>query len=350
METIPVDLEVLFKRHHLLRPDDVDRICSQVSRPSGLVAGIIGHRSVSVLIGDSGLGKSPLAYQLGLCVAEGIPFLGLKTERGTVIYADYENGLQDGQELRKRLVGFLKLPKAPDGFVLWSPDLEGTGSARIEDICHDIKPALLIIDSLRSHDPSFEKSDVAGERMNALRSVAYKHNAAILAIHHVRKPGLDGPPSLDSEDSVLMQWLNQASGHRSIISQSDSRLAAGLPGRGRGGEMVLRWHRRIHGEGGPIYLERVCDEEGTPVGYIPAVGAKLLENPEQQAAFERLPEQFSFKEAKQVYARTDDPTRKWLVRCEHVGIVKHIERGLYRKFVSPDELQAQADRVDREAA
>jgi hypothetical protein len=205
MSTPVIDFSKAIKRHHLLQAGDVDRLCSQDHRSNGLVAGFIGHRSVSLLIGDSGLGKSPLAYQLGLCVAEGMPFLGIKTERGPVVYADYENGLQGSRELREGLVRFLNLTKAPDSFVLWSADDDGAGHVYIEDICRDVEPVLFIVDALRSHDPSFEKSDYAGERMSGLRSVASKSGAAILAIHHVRKPGPEAPPTLDSEDTVLMQ-------------------------------------------------------------------------------------------------------------------------------------------------
>jgi hypothetical protein len=318
--------------HDLLTPAEVDRLCAQEHRSKSFVEGFISHNSVSVLVGDSGLGKSPLAYQLGLCVAEGIPFLDMKTERGLVIYADYENGLLDSREMRDALVRHLQLPRAPDNFILWTPDC-ARRSLVIEDVCSCAKPSLFIIDSLRSHDPYLEKTEQAGTGMAKLRSVASKLRVAILAIHHVRKPGPDGVPSLDKEDTVLMQWLNQAAGARAIVNQSDSRIAADLPARGHAGEMVLRWHRRVSGESGPMYLERVFDEEGRPIGYRRIIGANLLNNPDQQEAYERLPRAFRFKEAKQAYGATDDPSRKWLVKCENVGLVKRVGHGEYRKIL-----------------
>src|SRR5580700_4312491 len=77
--------------NNLLRPEDVDALCAHESSNSGgIVAGLIPKRAISFLIGDSGLGKSPLAYQLGLSVAAGIPFLaGMETQRGPVVYLDY---------------------------------------------------------------------------------------------------------------------------------------------------------------------------------------------------------------------------------------------------------------------
>jgi hypothetical protein len=317
----------LYLRHHLWRPDDVDRICSQEHKPGGLVAGFIARRSVSVLIGDSGLGKSPLAYQLGLCVAAGVPFLGLKTEPGLVIYADYENGLEEGRNLRNQLTRFLGLQRPPAEFVVWNPDFGNP--LRLDAICEDLKPALFIIDSLRSHNPAFEKTDNAGQFMSDLRTVAYTHGVSMLVIHHVRKPGKDGVPSLDQEDTVLMEWLNQASGHRSIINQSDTRIATGMPKRSPDAAMVLRWHRRMKGEAGPIFLARVLDDEGGELGYKPMTGPELIGNADHRAAYLKLPAKFSFKDAKRICERSDDPTRKFLLKCESAGLVMQTGRGLY---------------------
>src|SRR5258708_2734712 len=97
--------ETWLRENHLLSPDDVDRECakSEFSSNSGVVAGFIPRRAVTVLIGDSGLGKSPFAYQLGLCVAAGIPlFPGMQTESGLVVMADFENGLIDSRNMREQ--------------------------------------------------------------------------------------------------------------------------------------------------------------------------------------------------------------------------------------------------------
>ena len=40
--------------------------------------GLIRNQSVNLLVGDSGLGKTPLGIQLGVCVAAGLSFLGLQ--------------------------------------------------------------------------------------------------------------------------------------------------------------------------------------------------------------------------------------------------------------------------------
>jgi hypothetical protein len=332
--TAEPDRSEAFKKHHLLSPREVDLKCEEQHNPGGLVAGFLRHRSLSILVGDSGLGKSPLAYQLGLCVAEGIPFLGLPTEPGTVVYADYENGLQEAKELRNGLCQFLNFSKPPDNFRLWSP--EEADSLDVEGVCADTEPSLFIIDSLRAHNPLFESKDNAGKEMASLRSAAYKNRVAILLVHHIRKPGQEGGvPDLEDDSAGVMLWLNQAAGHRSIVNQSDTRIATDASRRIPDAAMVLRWHRRIHGEGGTVYLERVLNDDGIPVGYQRLVGARLLGNSEQEAAFGRLPEKFAFKDAKAIYGRSDDPTRKWLLKCVASGLVKQVSKGLYDRIPAP---------------
>ncbi len=55
------------------------------------VAPFIPRASIVIAVGDSGLGKTPWAYQLALAVATGTPFLGFPTVAGPVLYADFEN-------------------------------------------------------------------------------------------------------------------------------------------------------------------------------------------------------------------------------------------------------------------
>ena len=340
--TVETSDEKLWRiENHLLRPQDVDALCAhESSHTGGIVAGLIPKRAVSFLIGDSGLGKSPLAYQLGLSVAAGIPLLaGMETERGPVVYLDYENGLEEIRDLCQQLVRFLGQPEAPKTFYVWTPD---QGELKLESLCKG-SPKLVIVDSMRSHDPQFEKGEHAGEKMKQLNDLARKYGAAILVIHHTRKPGENGVPRLDAKigdgkdarDIPLMLWLKETAGHSSIINQSHTRIAVDSPdGRSSKAEaaLVLRWHQRIKGEAGPLYLERVCDSTGEPLGYQRIADVALLGNSEQIAAFKQLPSQFTFKEAKAAYGKTDDPTRKFLLKCIQLGLIRQTGRGLYERL------------------
>src|SRR5712691_7580257 len=64
------------------------RICR--SQPTSyLVEGLLPTDDVHVGVGDSGIGKTPWAYQLGFCVATGQPFLGHAVKQGLVLYLDF---------------------------------------------------------------------------------------------------------------------------------------------------------------------------------------------------------------------------------------------------------------------
>jgi hypothetical protein len=54
-----------------------------------VIKGLLPARSIGILLGDSGLGKSPLMYQAGICVSAGVPFLGRETKKGSVVIAGF---------------------------------------------------------------------------------------------------------------------------------------------------------------------------------------------------------------------------------------------------------------------
>jgi len=102
----------------VLWPAELDRICATETSTKFLVEGFLPQQSIAIAAGDSTIGKSALVCQLALCVAAGVPFLGMKTNPGTVLYFDLENSLPDCKAMRDALAGFLKLDKMPDDFLL----------------------------------------------------------------------------------------------------------------------------------------------------------------------------------------------------------------------------------------
>jgi hypothetical protein len=223
----------------------------------------------------------------------------------------------------------------PTGLLIWSPDHKEATTLNLDQLCKG-QPRLLIIDSLRSYNPSLERTECSGEEMKHLNSLAWKYGVSILMIHHIRKPGENSVPALENEDTRLMLWLKQAAGHSAIINQSHTRIAAGAPDgrsseRNARAELVLRWHQRIKGEAGPLFLERACDDAGDALGYKRITDIRLLGNELQIAALKKLPAKFTFKDAKHAYERSDDPSRKWLQKCMALGLVQQVERGVYTR-------------------
>src|SRR5437016_4039871 len=98
----------------------LDSLKGKTAEPD-LVAGWLPVRSVNILIGDSGVGKTPLAYQLGLCVAAGLPFLGAATRRGRVLILDFENGARDWHRMLDQQRKFLGLANFPSPNLIFWP-------------------------------------------------------------------------------------------------------------------------------------------------------------------------------------------------------------------------------------
>ena len=106
------------------------RVRAQELGASGyVIKGLLPARSIGILLGDSGLGKSPLMYQAGLCVAAGLPFLGCETTKGRVLIADFENGIGDMCEMMERISGYLGLSGPPADLYLCLSGQVKTGHA-----------------------------------------------------------------------------------------------------------------------------------------------------------------------------------------------------------------------------
>jgi RecA-family ATPase len=114
-----------------------------------VIKGLLPARMIALLLGDSGLGKSPLMYQAAICVAGGIPFLRKPTTQGAVVIADYENGLADMHELVDRISRYLGLPEPPENLYLWSlndcPPDSGFGGPGLAEIVTNVRPVLTVV-------------------------------------------------------------------------------------------------------------------------------------------------------------------------------------------------------------
>jgi AAA domain len=311
-----------------------------------LVEGLLPSRSIGLMVGDSGLGKSPLACQLGICVATGLPFLGRKTRKGRVVIADFENGIADLFELIERICRYLGLPGPPsdDDLLIWTlndclPEY-GHKDNTLLDMLREVRPTLTIVDSLAAYDPQAEERNSDANRMlRGFREVARKSGTAFLGVHHRRKMPRKADESAGPlEGAKLRQWFQDTRGASALINGSDVRLGVDEPDTSAVQKddvaLVLRGLGRIRGEIGPFFLARDHDENGDPAGYRQLTGPELLFNDEQQKALTALHPQFTFKEAKAAYGRSDQPTRNWLVRSSELGLVRQQGRGSYEKIVA----------------
>jgi hypothetical protein len=347
---VSLDLNSLRLKYGLHSASSLDARVKKLGAGSYVIRSLLPSRSVGLVLGDSGLGKSPLMYQAGICVAAGIPFLGNPTAKGRVVIADYENGLGDMNELLHRISRFLGLPEPPENLFLWSLHDASTTFGKLgltmTDLLREVRPMLAVIDSLSAFSPQGEeKNSSASGLMLELRGIA-RYGMSILLVHHRRKQSRKADESAGALESAHLQsWFQECRGASALINSSDIRLGVDVPDVASSSKdevaLVLRGFGRVRGEIGPFYLARDRDENGDPAGYRALSGAELLINPEQQSALAVLPPTFRFKQAKQAYRHGDQATTNFLVKCISLGLVDKLGRGNYQK-VDPANTSANA--------
>jgi len=349
--------EDVLKRFAIRRPSDLRQRCSELRTGDDLVRSFLPAGCLALLVGDSGLGKSSLVYSLSLSVAAGKPFLGYRTRQGRVLYLDFENGLAQVDTLIRQLARHLQIDLSglSESLLLWNFNDAASDwrESTTSEMVRNIRPHLLVIDSLNSYYPEAEEKNFYAVRvLKDLRSSARECQCTILLVHHIRKPSSkpDERP-LPLEKANLRQWFLQARGGRALINGTDVRVGVDEPAAGQeisramaarglaeGGSntlqraLVLRGFSRVRGEIPLIHIGRVLDDDGEPLGYERITGADLLPGP-QREKFDALPKAFRFKSARQIYCKGDQATTDFLNKCLTLGVLERVGR-LYRKVVA----------------
>jgi hypothetical protein len=344
------------KKSTILSFDELAKRCEEVSAYQYLINELIPARSLGLLVGHSGLGKSALLYQMAVCVASGKDFLGHKVDKGRVLVMDYENGIGQVKNMVESISKYLGLEVVPKELRLWNyNDSDSSSTFELKEEILKLKPALVIIDSITGMYPDIEeRNNNTLKAFQELRVLSKTCGTSILGIHHLRKPSNDkhySPPSL--EQGTIREWFYQVRGAGALINNSDVRIGIdesqqqgmSFPGIQTTDEiaLVMRGFGRVKGEIPLTHIARVYDDEGEPLGYKKVSGSMLLFNPEQEEKFNKLPNDFRFKEAKQVYGKGDQATTDFLKKCINVGILKKHGKGRYVKASSePIEVSGQS--------
>jgi hypothetical protein len=189
--------------------------------------------------------------------------------------------------------------------------------------------------------------------LQELRGLSRKYGCTFEMIVHPRKAPAkesDRPPPL--ENANIFQHFEMARGAAALINASDVRLAVDRPalfdlpqldGLKQEAALILRGFRRIEGEIPTMYVARVIGADGEPLGYGRMSSVALLNNADQIGAFERLPSEFSFKTAKQVYGKADSPTREFLKKAIGQGLLRQPGRGCYAKIARLERVKQRTE-------
>lgn len=232
-----------------------------------LVPNLVPDRTVTLLSGDGGTGKSLLALQLAVGVAAGGGWLGLPAKTGRVIYLSAED---DDDELHRRaddilraagrsydevagltlrsLAGEDALLAIESGLALLQSELFRELEARAADEA----PALVVIDTLADVYPANENDRMKVRQfIGILRGLAIRQRCAVMLLGHPSLSGLSSGTGAsgstarnNSVRSRLYLWRVTSEGHE---PNPDRRVLGTMKANyGRvGGEIAMTWERGV---------------------------------------------------------------------------------------------------------
>jgi hypothetical protein len=172
----------------------------EIPPASWLVEPLLPDVGVAMMAGDSGVGKSWLAYHLALSVGAGVPFLGrFLTIRKPTLVIDLENGEARAQLRMRKLVQGMKVDPLDLDLTFIQvgrrlPIDRPEVAARFASQVKELGPGLVIIDSLRRVYSGDENDSATSAKIGeALKVVAETAGCLVLAIHHLRKASSERP-------------------------------------------------------------------------------------------------------------------------------------------------------------
>ena len=342
----PLGADELFKKYRVCNPEQLADRCAQAYQLQPLIGGLLPQQALTLLVGDSGLGKSPLLYQAALCVAGGVPFLGMPVEQGRVLYVDAENGTGQVLDLQTRLARHLGLPKIPSDMWVHNlndclPTMRDFDDPLFQPMLKDMRPKLMVLDPIYALFKNFENDTQATtDAYQKLRKIMQQIGCSVIGVHHVRKTNPEHAGDLEAKG--CHGWFQEARGARAIVNGSDVRLGVDQSHK-HAPALVLRGFSRVTGDTPIIYLTRDIDPvDGEPVGYSRIAGVQLL-SLEDQEAYAKLPDQFRFTDAVNAYGKQDQAATDFLKRCQNAGALEKLPvRAGYRKLATDADRQTKA--------
>jgi hypothetical protein len=284
--------------------DEMKAMYSEMKPRKFLVEGYIPAESLILSVGDSNIGKTPAQYQLGICIAAGMPFFDIPVTRGRVLYLDFENTIDDAMAKPDDISKHLGLSAAPKYFKMWHPAMAKEGyDEHIWDIVRKTSPTLVIIDTLAASFPRAEKGNTeAAEFLNEARKITREVGCAIMFTHHLTKSsGRNDVASGATADPTIQELMKDVRGASALVNGVDVRLMFRKPRSSDGScAFELQGFRRMHGTLPTIAVERVFDENsGEAIGYTRLAGVGLIKNPRYREIFPKLQHEFQWKDLKE---------------------------------------------------
>ena len=177
-----------------------------------IVPNYIPHKTVTLLSGDGGSGKTKLAIQLAVARALGLDWIGLMPEPGRTLMLSCEDDKDElhrrGEDVRKFYAKQKPIRMADLGEHIQLVDLVGEDSilgflmrgkiepapmyCALDAYMGDFKPSLVILDVLADMFSGDERSRSQARQFgNLLKALRLKHSCAILLLAHPSQAGFN---------------------------------------------------------------------------------------------------------------------------------------------------------------
>jgi len=194
--------------------------------PSWLVEDLIHEKTICVLDGLGGSGKSYLAMQLAIAVAVGDRFLRFDVKPGKVLYLNGEDPDTESHRRFSRMIDtmsefytedqiqqiaenitYISMTSVQDSPILLNPRMQPTTTyAKIQKFVQDWKPDLVILDPLSLFIASENDNSYAAQFYALLR----KLDTTVLVLHHQSKAGMNGEASERAKARGASVWVENA--------------------------------------------------------------------------------------------------------------------------------------------
>ena len=156
-----------------------------------VLAKLLPVAATSILGARPGAGKSSIARNLAMCVADGVPFLGRGVKQGRVMVAALE-------ENRKMVIkAFRTMGATGNNLYLRSLDMTENGLETLRSAIKRIDPVLIIVDTLADFLMGQDVNDhkIMKPALAKLHQLAEDTGVHVFIVHHDKK-GDTGPDSL----------------------------------------------------------------------------------------------------------------------------------------------------------
>lgn len=292
-----------------------------------LLQDLIARNSITLMVGDSGLGKSPFNYELGLCIASGVPFLGIPTTPGRVLYLDFEDEVEEMIDLAETISQKLGLPEPPEAFRFWSPAMT-TADPDPFRLIRAYSPDFVIIDTISAADPKAEtENKYASELYNRCRETG----AAVEIVHHLKKDSDDESDSsfdLDLDRPTAVQDFHCVRGASALYNNAYLRWKL-IRSRANSEEaFIVRGYRRGKGHIPTISVGRILNDNGEPIGHYRVGGSARL-SARYREVFTALPERFRWKDLSEHFQNSNSSRTQFINSCKSLELLNSQKDGDY---------------------